>query len=105
VAFPGKRDVDENYVRCMHALMSDGNYPGLATHDERIIAEAKRFAIGTRISGRSVRVPDAVRCTTRPAGTTRARRLSHARVRAIRHPMVSVPHAPSRGAAGESSRS
>jgi proline dehydrogenase len=44
VAFPDKRDVDENYVRCMHSLMCDGNYPGLATHDERIIAEAKRFA-------------------------------------------------------------
>ena len=44
VAFPDKRDVDENYVRCMHTLMTDGNYPGLATHDERIIADAKRFA-------------------------------------------------------------
>jgi len=45
VAFPEKRDVDENYVRCMHALMSDGHYPGIATHDERIIADAKRFAV------------------------------------------------------------
>jgi proline dehydrogenase len=44
VAFPEKRDVDESYVRCMHSLMTDGNYPGLATHDERIIADAKRFA-------------------------------------------------------------
>jgi len=44
VAYPDKSDVDQNYVRCMHALMSDGNYPGLATHDERIIADAKRFA-------------------------------------------------------------
>src|SRR5678815_3288727 len=44
VAFPDKRDVDEQYIRCMHMLMSDGNYPGLATHDERIISEAKRFA-------------------------------------------------------------
>jgi proline dehydrogenase len=44
VAFPDKRDVDENYIRCMRALMSEGNYPGIATHDERIIAEAKRFA-------------------------------------------------------------
>jgi proline dehydrogenase len=44
VAFPDKSDVDQNYMRCMHALMSDGNYPGLATHDERIIADAKRFA-------------------------------------------------------------
>jgi proline dehydrogenase len=44
VAFPDKRDVDEQYVRCMQALMRDGNYPGIATHDERIIGEAKRFA-------------------------------------------------------------
>ena len=44
VAFPDKGDVDANYVRCMHALMRDGNYPGIATHDERIIAQAKRFA-------------------------------------------------------------
>ena len=44
VAFPEKKDVDSNYVKCMHALMSDGNYPGIATHDPRIIGEAKRFA-------------------------------------------------------------
>ena len=44
VAFPDKRDVDAHYVRCMHTLMQEGNYPGLATHDERIISEAKRFA-------------------------------------------------------------
>src|SRR5690349_4074471 len=35
VAFPDKRDVDQTYVRCMQSLMADGNYPGLATHDER----------------------------------------------------------------------
>ena len=28
----------------MHQLMEHGNYPGLATHDEVIIAEARRFA-------------------------------------------------------------
>ena len=44
VAFPDKKDVDANYVKCMHALMAEGNYPGLATHDPRIITEAKRFA-------------------------------------------------------------
>lgn len=44
VAYPDKADVDASYVRAMHSLMSEGNYPGLATHDERIIAEAKRFA-------------------------------------------------------------
>ncbi len=44
IAFPAKGDVDRNYVKCMHLLMERGNYPGLATHDEAIIAEAKRFA-------------------------------------------------------------
>ncbi|HEX9084706.1 MAG TPA: proline dehydrogenase family protein [Gemmatimonadaceae bacterium] len=44
VAFPDKKDVDTNYVRCMRELMLHGNYPGIATHDEAIIIEAKRFA-------------------------------------------------------------
>ena len=44
VAYPNKKDVDANYVRCMHELMLKGNYPGIATHDEAIIKEAKRFA-------------------------------------------------------------
>jgi proline dehydrogenase len=43
VAYPEKADVDANYVRCMHKLLSEGNYPALATHDERIIKEAKRY--------------------------------------------------------------
>lgn len=44
VAYPEKADVDANYVRCMHKLLSEGNYPALATHDERLITEAKRYA-------------------------------------------------------------
>jgi proline dehydrogenase len=49
VAFPEKKDVDANYVRCMHTLLLNGNYPGIATHDEAIIAEAKRFVTEQRI--------------------------------------------------------
>ncbi len=44
VAYPDKKDVDATYVRCLHELMLKGNYPGIATHDETIIKEAKRFA-------------------------------------------------------------
>jgi proline dehydrogenase len=44
VAYPDKKDVDANYIRCMHELMLKGNYPGIATHDEAMINEAKRFA-------------------------------------------------------------
>ncbi len=43
VAFPSKRDVDANYVACMERLLERGAYPGIATHDERIIAHAKSF--------------------------------------------------------------
>ena len=49
VAFPDKRDVDRNYVKCLHALLERGNYPGVATHDPTIIAEAKRYAADHQI--------------------------------------------------------
>ena len=44
VAFPDKKDVDANYAKCMHLLMQSGNYPGIATHDEKLIADARAFA-------------------------------------------------------------
>jgi len=44
VAYPDKKDVDANYVKCMHELMLKGNYPGIATHDEAIIRDARAFA-------------------------------------------------------------
>jgi proline dehydrogenase len=44
VAFPEKRDVDANYVRLMKLLLAEGNYPGIATHDEAMIRATKAFA-------------------------------------------------------------
>jgi len=44
VAYPEKKDVDANYVKCMRELMLNGNYPGIATHDPAMINEAKRWA-------------------------------------------------------------
>ena len=43
VAFPDKKDVDANYVKCVHELLDNGNYPGIATHDPAIINEVKRY--------------------------------------------------------------
>ena len=48
-AFPAKSDVDAQYVALMKKLMAEGNYPGLATHDEQIIAQAKAFATEQKI--------------------------------------------------------
>ena len=44
VAFQEKTEVDQNYVDVAKALMKDGNYPALATHDDEIIDTLKRFA-------------------------------------------------------------
>jgi proline dehydrogenase len=44
VAYPEKKDVDANYVKCMRELMLRGNYAGIATHDPAMINEAKRWA-------------------------------------------------------------
>lgn len=44
VAFPDTKDVDANSMKYIRALLECGNYPGIATHDPSLIAEAKRFA-------------------------------------------------------------
>ena len=44
IAFPKKADVDGNYLKLARTLMKSGVYHGIATHDERIIAELKQFA-------------------------------------------------------------
>jgi proline dehydrogenase len=49
VAFPEKEEVDRNYVLCMRMLLDKGNYPGIATHDPRIIDDAKRYVDEHRI--------------------------------------------------------
>ena len=43
VAFPEKSDVDTAYVRQMRELLQHGYHPAIATHDEAILHEAKRF--------------------------------------------------------------
>lgn len=49
VAFPDKADVDRAYLDLMQRLLSEGNYPGIATHDEKIIAATKAYATANRI--------------------------------------------------------
>jgi proline dehydrogenase len=44
VAFPEKADVDKNFVKLMQLLLSEGNYPGIATHDERMIEATRDYA-------------------------------------------------------------
>jgi proline dehydrogenase len=44
VALPDKADVDAAYATLMERLLQEGNFPGIATHDERLIARAVAFA-------------------------------------------------------------
>ena len=37
IAFPNKKDVDDNFVRVMQLLLSSGTYHGIATHDPRML--------------------------------------------------------------------
>ena len=49
IAFQRKTEVDANYVNLMKILMKSGVYHGLATHDEKIINQAKAFATSEKI--------------------------------------------------------
>jgi len=44
IAFQRKKDVDRNYSRLMAMLLASGIYHAIATHDARLIAEARAYA-------------------------------------------------------------
>jgi proline dehydrogenase len=44
VAYASKREVDHAYVRQAEALLINGRYPGVATHDPKIIEMVKTMA-------------------------------------------------------------
>ncbi len=50
VAFQKKADVDRSFVELMNILLERGVYPAIATHDERIIEETRRFVESRKIS-------------------------------------------------------
>lgn len=43
VAYPRKEDVDDNLIRLIKMHLQSGSYTAIASHDERILSEAKRF--------------------------------------------------------------
>ncbi len=49
VAYPDKADVDAAYVRQMQALLLHGYHPAIASQDESILRQAKRFVREQRI--------------------------------------------------------
>ena len=53
VAYPEKKDVDDNYVRVMQLLLASGTYHGIATHDPKMIDATIDFAQREGISKES----------------------------------------------------
>jgi proline dehydrogenase len=49
IAFPDKKDVDQNYSELMIYLATSGVFCGLATHDEVIIGRMRRFVAETKL--------------------------------------------------------
>ncbi len=49
VAFQEKSDVDANFVKLMKLLLENGNYPGIATHDEKMVQATIAFAKDNKI--------------------------------------------------------
>lgn len=43
IAFQEKKEVDQNYLHLMGYLLARGNFPAIASHDPRVIFEARRF--------------------------------------------------------------
>ena len=89
------------FVELMQALLDEGTYPAIATHDPVMIDATKALREEQGLRERSLRVPDALRHPSRSADVAGEGRLSRARLRAVRQAVVSVLHAPAGRAAGE----
>ena len=50
VAFPDKADVDRSFHQLAELLLEKGVYPAIATHDEAIIEQVKRFADSRKLA-------------------------------------------------------
>jgi proline dehydrogenase len=53
LAFPEKKDVDANFVKLTHQLLTSGTYHGIATHDEEMISATKKFVRENSIDPKS----------------------------------------------------
>jgi proline dehydrogenase len=49
IAYQHMPDIRENFMRLARALLERGRYPGIATHDRRLIARVKEFVAAERI--------------------------------------------------------
>ena len=61
LAYPHKADVDAVYARLIERMLTSVGHTAVATHDERLIEHAIRYAEAHAIDAGPLRVPDALR--------------------------------------------
>ena len=86
VAFQGRTDVDQSYVRCLKVLLAGQGYPMVATHDPRLVEHRLVAGEPLRPRRRQLRVPDALRHPARRAAPAGRGRRDGARLHALRRP-------------------
>ena len=101
IAFPSKQDVDANYMKVAKQMLKSGVFHGLATHDEKDYRPDQSLGDAGGCAEDSLRVPDAARSASRPAGEPGARGLGCALLHTVWLGMVSVLYAPVGGAPGQ----
>lgn len=52
LAFAAKKDVDDNYMKLARILLNSSLYHGLATHDEKVIAQVRQLVTDRRMDPR-----------------------------------------------------
>ena len=87
--------------RLMERLLRRGNYPALATHDEPIIEHARAFVTREGIPAERFEFQMLYGVRRDLQERLREGRLQHAGLHPLRHPVVSLPHAPPGRAAGQ----
>jgi len=53
IAFPDKVEVDANFVKLAHTLLTSGLYHGIATHDEAMVSATKQFVAEHQVDPKS----------------------------------------------------
>lgn len=49
IAYQDKSKVDQNYIEMIQRHLTNGNYAGIATHDDQVVEQVKKFVAENRI--------------------------------------------------------
>ena len=101
VALQEREAIGDAFVALCQRLLEADAYPGVASHDQEMLSRVAAFAEERGIGKDRYEFQTALRHPARPPAPAPGRWPSASRLRALRHRVVPVLHAPPRRAAGE----